>query len=116
MDFPIPEWVVGALPILNYVLNEVIIRIGGDLSSEDKGNLVYAVSISIVAALVLFGATPPPEAAPGLPDSGAIDVWVPYLLTLSTWALFVLGWAWKGAQAIHDTLSALGVGKSKSPA
>lgn len=108
MDFPIPEWLVGALPVLNYLINEAIIRFGGDLSGEDKSNLVYAVSIALVAGLVLFGATPPPEAMPGVPEGGALDVWVPYLLTLGTWALFVLGWAWKGAVAIHDTLSALG--------
>lgn len=106
--FPIPEWLVGALPVLNYVLNEVIIRIGGDLSADDKKNLVYAVSISIVAGLILFGGAPLPEGAPGDPGGTTLDVIVPYALAMGTYGILVLGWAWKGAQAIHDTLDALG--------
>ncbi|MCE7937029.1 MAG: hypothetical protein DYG90_00215 [Chloroflexi bacterium CFX6] len=114
--FPIPEWLVGVLPVINYVLNEAIIRFGGDLSSEDKSNLVYAVSIALVSGLVLLSGTELPSAPPGAPTAGTLDVIVPYLLALGAWALFVLGWAWKGAVAIHDTLSAMGKRLSGPPA
>ena len=113
--FPIPAWLVGVLPVINYLINEGIIRFGGNLSTEDKENLVNAVSIALVSGLVLLGGTELPAAAPDMPTSTALAVIVPYLLALGAWALFVLGWAWKGAIAIHDTLSALGKRASSSP-
>ncbi len=108
MDFLIPDWLIGALPILNYVLNEIIIRVGAGWSSEDKENLVYAVSIAIVAGLILFGAAPLPEGAPTVPEGGSIADLAPYIIAVGGYAVLVLGWAWKGAVALHDTLSALG--------
>ncbi len=114
--FPIPEWLVGVLPVINFLVNEAIIRFGGSLSSDDKKNLVFAVSIAIVSGLVLFGGAALPSAPPDAPTAGTLDVLVPYILALGAWALFVLGWAWKGAIAIHDTLSAMGKRLSGPPA
>lgn len=105
MDFQIPDWLIGALPVINYILNELIIRFGGDLSSEGKQNLVTAVSIAIAAGLALFGAVP----VPASPDTTLLTDWVPYVVLLG-------GWLWGGAKALHDLLEALGFKDSAKPA
>ncbi len=96
--FEIPAWLIGVLPVLNYILNEAIIRVAPEMSGDDKRNLVTAVSIALVAGLAIFGAVTLPEP---VPTSGLVEDWVP-------WVIVVLGWAWGGAKAIHDGVDAVG--------
>ena len=42
--FAMPAWLIGLLPVINYDLNEAIIRLAPHRSGQDKRNLVRAVS------------------------------------------------------------------------
>lgn len=58
--FAMPMWLVGLLPVLNYGLNEAIIRLAPTMAGADKRNLVRAVSITVVVGLVIFRAVTAP--------------------------------------------------------
>lgn len=96
--FAMPAWLIGILPVINYGLNEGIIRLAPNMSGTDKRNLVRAVSITIVLGLVIFRAVNAPVPPTG---STLLEDWAPY-------ALLLLGWIWAGAIVVHDGLDAAG--------
>lgn len=102
--FAMPAWLIGLLPVINYGLNEAIIRLAPHMSGQDKRNLVRAVSITVVVGLLLFRAVSLP--AP-LPTTMLIEDWAP-------WALLLLGWIWAGAQVVHDAIDAAGKRTAKT--
>lgn len=104
-EFNIPDWLVGALPVINFIVNELIVRIGGDLSSDGKKNLVTSVSVAIAAGLAVFGGVEIPAG----PETSLLMDWAPYVLGIG---LYV----WGGAKGIHDALEALGVKDAAKPA
>lgn len=96
--FQMPGWLIGLLPVINYGLNEFLIRLAPNMSGTDKRNLVRAVSITIVLGLVIFRAVTAPAPPTG---STLLEDWAPY-------ALLLLGWIWAGAQVVHDGIDAAG--------
>lgn len=109
-DFPIPGWLIGALPVLSYALTELVVRLGGDLTGEQKRALFRAVCLGIVGALVLFGQVTLPFGLPSLPaswlDPDAVGAFV---LAASAYATAVFGYIWGGGKLLHDLLDAAGI-------
>lgn len=109
-EFPIPAWLIGALPVLAFGLTELIVRMGGSLSGDQKRALYRAVCLTIVGALVLFGQAPVPFDLPATPanpmDPDAVGAFVAALLAYGG-AVFT--WAWGGGKTLHDLLDAAGL-------
>lgn len=109
-EFPIPGWLVGALPVLSFALTELVVRLGGNLTGEQKRALFRAVCLGIVGALVLFGRVTLPFGLPSLPaswlDPDAVGAFV---LAASAYATAAFGYIWGGGKALHDLLDAAGI-------
>lgn len=110
-EFPVPGWLLGALPVLSFALTELIVRLGGgSLTGDEKRALYRAVCLAIVGGLVLFGQATVPfdlPAAPGNPlDPDAVGSFVAAILA---YAGAVFTWAWGGGKTIHDLLDAAGL-------
>lgn len=109
-EFPVPGWLIGALPVLAFGLTELIVRMNGALTGDQKRALYRAVCLAIVGALVLFGQTPVPFDLPATPanplDPDAVGAFVAALLAYGG-AVFT--WAWSGGKTLHDLLDAAGL-------
>jgi hypothetical protein len=109
-ELPIPGWLIGALPVIAFGLTELIVRMGGSLSGDQKRALYRAVCLTIVGGLVLFGQAPVPFDLPATPanplDPDAVGAFVAALLAYGG-AVFT--WAWGGGKTLHDLLDAAGL-------
>lgn len=109
-EFPVPGWLIGALPVLAFGLTELIVRMGGGLTGDQKRALYRAVCLAIVGALVLFGQASVPFDLPATPanplDPDAVGAFVAALLAYGG-AVFT--WAWGGGKTLHDLLDAAGL-------
>ena len=109
-SFPIPGWLIGALPVLSFGLTELTVRLGGNLTGEQKKALHRAVCLVIVGALVLFGQVTLPFGLPSIPadwlDPDAVGAFV---LAASAYATAVFAYIWGGGKLLHDALDAVGV-------
>jgi hypothetical protein len=109
-DFPIPSWLIGSLPVLSYALTELVVRLGGNLTGEQKKALFRAVCLVIVGALVLLGQVTLPFGLPGLPTSWLDpDAVGAFVLAATAYAGAVFGFVWGGGKLLHDLLDAVGV-------
>lgn len=109
-DFPIPSWLIGSLPVLSFLLTEAVVRLGGNLTGEQKRALYRAVCLLIVGALVLFGQVTLPFGLPAIPadwlDPDAVGA---FILAVSAYATAVFAYVWGGGKALHDLLDAVGI-------
>lgn len=109
-DFAIPGWVIGALPILSYAMTELVVRLGGNLTGEQKKALFRAVCLVIVGALVLFGQVTLPFGLPNVPtnwlDPDAVGT---FIAAGVAYAGLVFTYIWGGGKLLHDLLDAAGV-------
>lgn len=109
-EFHVPGWLIGALPVLAFGLTELIVRMGGGLTGDQKRALYRAVCLAIVGALVLFGQASVPFDLPATPanplDPDAVGAFVAALLAYGG-AVFT--WAWGGGKTLHDLLDAAGL-------
>lgn len=95
----LPGWFVGAAPALAYGINYLILKMGGEAwSPGQKQNVVFAVNVTLFAALVLTGQVAPPEPRP---TDNLLASWWTYV---GAWFLYVH----KGSNAIADVLKASG--------
>lgn len=108
-DFPIPGWLIGSLPVLSYAITELTVRLGGNLTGEQKKALHRAVCLLIVGALVLFGQVTLPFGLPAIPadwlDPDAVGV---FIMAAALYATSVFGYIWGGGKLLHDLLDAAG--------
>lgn len=108
-DLALPGWLIGALPVLSFSLAELIVRIGGNLTGEQKRALYRGICLAIVGGLVVTGQTPMPFHLPALPSSpydlDAVGAFIPAI------ALYASGtflYIWGGGKTLHDLLDAVG--------
>ncbi len=107
-DFVIPGWLVGALPILSFGLTELVVRLGGSLTGEQKKALYRAVCLVIVGGLVLSGQTPIPFDLPAIPNPLEVDALGGFITAILAYAGAVFAYIWGGGKLLHDGLDALG--------
>lgn len=113
--FVLPAWFLGLVPTIVWLLNAVIFKAiesgtGKELDSTAKRIIVIALSLAIVAGLILSGSVALPAPIPSEPDP----------LAWGAWVLLLAGYAWAGATMIYALIEAgkgaLGVEKAKLPA
>lgn len=107
--FPIPGWLIGTLPVLAFGLTELIVRLGGSLTGDQKRGVFRAVCLAIVGGLVLFGQTAIPFDLPATPDTMDPDAIGAFVAAILAYGGSVFTWAWGGGKTLHDLLDAAGM-------